>query len=137
MKILKNNEKEETIIKQTVKQSNQSLKSILNILILIGSIGFLIVGLSSYYNKNFVQFLDASKIIFFPQGLTMTIYGSLGLILSINQIIIVFSGIGEGFNEFDKKTRCFKILRKNTYSTNIELIYSFDDIVWEENIKKY
>lgn len=127
MKILKTNENTETRIKQTIQQSNRNLKSILNILILTGSIGFLSVGLSSYYNKNFL--IDSSKIIFFPQGLTMTIYGSIGLILSINQILILLGRIGEGFNEFDKKTRCLKILRKNTYSTNIELIYSFDDIV--------
>jgi hypothetical protein len=132
---MNNEEEKKTFLVQRVNQSNKLTKSLLNFSILSGSLGFLIVSMSSYLNKNFINILDAHKIIFYPQGLTMMIYGCLGLILSINQILILQLGIGEGFNEFNKKTKMFKIVRKNSYSKNLELIYSIDDIVRGINIK--
>jgi hypothetical protein len=135
MKKLNNTVNTETTLKQVIKQPNQKIKSLMNTLLLLGSLGFFITGLSSYYNTNFVSLLDTSKILFFPQGITMTIYGFFGIILSINQILILYYGIGEGFNEFNSKTGKFKILRKNSYSGKVELIYSLDDIVRDINLR--
>lgn len=132
---MKNEGKKEEILIQKIKQSNKILKNILNIIILSGSLGFLIISISSYLNKNLIEFLDASKIIFYPQGLTMMIYGLLGVILSINQILTIQLRIGEGWNEINKKTNTIKIVRKNSHFENLELSYSLDDIVRDINVK--
>lgn len=130
-----NNERKQTVLIQEIKQENINIKNVLNITLLLGSIGFLIVGISSYLNKNIIEILDATKILFFPQGLTMSIYGFLGLCLSTNQILITSFKIGEGFNEFNKETNAFKIFRKKSFSENIELIYPINDIVRNINLK--
>lgn len=122
-------EKKDTLLIQDIKQSNKKTKNILNIITLLGSSGFLIVGISSYLNQNIIEILQADKIIFFPQGLVMSLYGTIGLILSINQILINNLNIGEGYNEFNKETNEFILIRKNTFSKNIKLIFSLKDIV--------
>lgn len=68
-------------------QNYEELKDIFfTITMLLGSTGFLIVGISSYININLINFLNAKEIVFFPQGLTMSLYGSLGLIISSYQV---------------------------------------------------
>lgn len=135
MKSIKSEPNKEKILKEIILQPNQNIKKLLNTILLLGSLGFLIVSISSYYNQNIIGILDASKIIFFPQGLVMFIYGFLGLLISINQILILYWGVGEGFNEFNKQTGNFKLFRKNSYYKSIELIYSINDIVRDINLK--
>lgn len=66
---------DENILIENIQEENRVLKYFLNIVILLGALGFWIVGISSYLKYNIIPFLDASEIIFFPQGITMTIYG--------------------------------------------------------------
>jgi hypothetical protein len=66
---------EENILIENIEEENRVLKYLLNLVILLGALGFLIVGISSYLKYNLIPFLDASQIIFFPQGITMSIYG--------------------------------------------------------------
>lgn len=66
---------DENILIENIKEENKLLKYLLNIVIFLGALGFFIVGVSSYIRHNLIVFLDASEIIFFPQGITMLIYG--------------------------------------------------------------
>jgi hypothetical protein len=56
---------------------------------------------------------------------------TIGLILSINQLYILYSRIGEGFNEFNKVNGLMKIFRKGFYGKNsdINIVYPLSDIL--------
>lgn len=121
----------ENIFKEEIKESNQIIKYLLNSTIFLGAFGFLIVGISSYLKFNIIPLLDSSQIIFFPQGLTMCFYGSLGIILSINQFAISLLKIGEGYNEFDKRKGTVNIYRKGFpwKNSDVNITYPLKDIV--------
>lgn len=129
------NEKElksrDTIYVQKIEEEDKIVKYILNSTMFLGSLGFAIAGISSYTRTNIIGFIDANNIIFFPQGLTMCFYGTLGLIISINQILITYYKIGEGFNEFDKEKGTMRIYRKGFpwKNSDINLVYSLTDIL--------
>jgi hypothetical protein len=44
-------------------------------IVFLGALGFILVGLSSYLNKDIVSFLPSQSITFTPQGLVMCFYG--------------------------------------------------------------
>nr|P09362.2 RecName: Full=Photosystem I assembly protein Ycf4 [Euglena gracilis] len=118
------------ILRQEIKENNKIIKWFYNIVMLLGGIGFLIVGISSYIGNNLIYFLDASEIIFFPQGITMCFYGTCGILFSINQISIILNGVGEGYNEFNKELNLMTIYRKGKQGKNsdINITYSLKDI---------
>lgn len=120
-----------SLLRDEIVENEKQYKILLSIILLIGSIGFSIVGISCYINKNIVFFLDASKIIFFPQGITMLGYGIIGTITSIYQIIILLNKVGEGYNEFDKEKNTMKIFRKGFPGKNSDVIieYPLTDIL--------
>ena len=122
---------QEMIIKDEIKDPNEITKNILNIILLLGSLSFLITGISSYTNIKILMFIDPKEITFFPQGATMSFYGILGIAFSINQILITYAKVGEGFNKFDKYTGKINIYRKGFFGTNenINLLYEITDIV--------
>ena len=99
-------------------------------LILGGSISFLVTGLSSYFNYNFLLIFNAKNIVFFPQGLIMCFYGFLGLIFSIYLWLTIFWSIGGGFNEFNKIDGVVRIFRWGFPGKNrrILLEYSINQI---------
>lgn len=99
-----NSFRNESILQEKISEPNKVIKYIFNSIILLGAAGFLVVGISSYLRFNIISFLNADEIIFFPQGITMCFYGILGIILSINQFLILNWKIGEGYNEFNKET---------------------------------
>ena len=84
------------------------------IVIFLGSCGFLATGLCSYLGiPNWLSILNtASNLLaekqepslttlpFFPQGLLMSFYGSLGFLLTIYWSLLIFWNVGGGFNEF-------------------------------------
>ena len=101
-------------------------------IILIGAVGFLITGVLSYLNTQIsstdfgaIQSITTnstdtsllselpskSTIAFFPQGLLMCFYGSLGVLLSIYWWFLIFWNVGGGFNEFNKKESLIRIFR--------------------------
>ena len=136
IKLLKDNKEENNdIFIQEIKHSYKITKNVINVALLLGSLGFFFAGVFSYKSANLIEILDTSKIIFFPQGLTMTIYGGLGLVLSINQILIINLGLGEGHNEFNKQSNSLKIRRKNSYFETIEISFPLSDIVRTINLK--
>lgn len=69
-------------------------------------------------------------IPFFPQGLLMSFYGSLGLLLSFYWVLLIFWNVGGGFNEFNKKEGFIRIFRWGYPGKNrkIDLVYSLKDV---------
>jgi hypothetical protein len=111
------------------------------IFVSLGSLGFLSTGITSYFSTinplNQVDTLiDAQNafIPFFPQGLLMSFYGSLGILLSLYWWFLIFWNVGGGFNEFNKKDGLIRIFRWGYpgKTRKIDLIYSLKDV---ESIK--
>nr|YP_009492367.1 hypothetical chloroplast protein RF4 [Stauridium tetras]AWI68984.1 hypothetical chloroplast protein RF4 [Stauridium tetras] len=99
--------------------------------ILLGALGFLITGVSSYIGtKNLFFFATGADISFFPQGLLMCFYGSLGLLLSLYWWFLIFWNVGGGFNEFNKKDGIIRIFRWGYPGKNrkIDLSYTLKDV---------
>ena len=105
--------------------------------ILFGSLGFLFTGISSSFqnsSSNFEILNFSENIHFFPQGLLMCFYGSLGFLLSLYWWCLIFWNVGGGFNEFNKKENFIRIFRWGYPGKNrkIDLYYTFKDV---ESIK--
>ena len=117
--------------------------------VLLGAFGFLFTGLASYVTSNVsnmdssqLNFLFAnivkntknvdqtSQISFFPQGLVMCFYGSLGVLLSVYWWFLIFWNVGGGFNEFNKKEGFIRIFRWGYPGQNrkIDLYYTLKDV---------
>ena len=73
-------------------------------------------------------FLDG--IAFIPQGIVMTFYGSVGVLLSLFLILNVIFNVGGGYNKYDKSLGKIEIFRLGFPIKNKEiyLSYLFKDI---------
>nr|YP_010556081.1 hypothetical chloroplast RF4 [Monoraphidium dybowskii]UYR96183.1 hypothetical chloroplast RF4 [Monoraphidium dybowskii]WDE21114.1 hypothetical protein RF4 [Chlorolobion braunii] len=124
--------------------------------VLLGAVGFLLTGIKSYLSSNlslhatmevkniFLKLLGSSinslplslteisnsQISFFPQGLLMCFYGSLGFLLSLYWWFLIFWNVGGGFNEFNKKEGFIRIFRWGYPGQNrkIDLYYTLKDV---------
>ena len=96
----------------------------------IGGFGFLLTGLSSYFNFNLLPIIHSDNIIFFPQGLVMCFYGLLGIIFSFYLSLTILWSVGGGFNIFDKQNGIVRIFRWGFPGKNrrIDLTYLIDEI---------
>lgn len=110
-------------------------------IVFLGSCGFLSTGISSYFRiqSNSISsegsnvaaaIADYSQVSFFPQGLLMSFYGTLGLLLSIYWLVLIFWNVGGGFNEFNKKDGFIRVFRWGYPGKNrrIDLSYSLKDV---------
>lgn len=99
-------------------------------IIFLGGIGFLLTGISSYLGFDLLPNLQSKNIIFFPQGLVMCFYGTLGLVFSIYLWLTLFWSVGGGFNEFNKKEGIIRIFRWGFPGKNrrIDLSYPIKDV---------
>jgi hypothetical protein len=96
----------------------------------IGGIGFLLTGLSCYFNFPLLPFIKIDTIQFFPQGLVMCFYGILAISLSIYIWLIILWDLGQGFNEFNTDTGEIRIFRWGFPGKNrrIDLKYLISDV---------
>lgn len=96
----------------------------------VGGLGFLLTGLSVYFNTPLIPFSGISAIQFFPQGLVMCFYGLLGIILGSYIWLIIFWDLGQGFNEFNLETGQVRIFRWGFPGKNrrIDLQYPIADV---------
>nr|YP_010514238.1 photosystem I assembly protein Ycf4 [Macroptilium erythroloma]UXL85891.1 photosystem I assembly protein Ycf4 [Macroptilium erythroloma] len=79
-------------------------------IIFLGSLGLLLVAISSYLGMDLFLFSEEiSHFPFIPQGATMAFYGIGGLFISFYLWWIILWDIGGGFDIFDKKKKevCF------------------------------
>nr|AYQ94219.1 hypothetical chloroplast RF4 [Borodinellopsis texensis] len=108
--------------------------------VFLGSVGFLLTGISSYFGVSLGNFFSfrvpdissslSYSVSFFPQGLLMSFYGSLGFLLSLYWWFLIFWNVGGGFNEFDKKNGYIRIFRWGYPGKNrrIDFSYSLKDV---------
>lgn len=93
------------------KISNLGWASVL----LLGTSGFLLTGLSSYFGKDLIPFLYSSqeniKIAFAPQGLVMCFYGTAGFFVSTYLWCAILWNVGGGYNEFDREEGTITLFR--------------------------
>jgi len=101
-----------------------------SLFLLIGGLGFLLAGMSSYFKINLLPFTNATELVFIPQGLVMIFYGTLSFSLSFYIIFTVWLDVGGGYNEYNKLEDLVKIVRKGFpgRNRNILLTYSFSNI---------
>jgi hypothetical protein len=96
----------------------------------LGGLGFLLTGLSSFFQWSLLPFVNSITLQFFPQGLVMCFYGTLGILLGIYIFLIILWNLGEGFNEFNTSTGQVRIFRWGFPGKNrrIEIEYPFKDV---------
>ncbi|GJR29179.1 acetyl-CoA carboxylase beta subunit [Tanacetum coccineum] len=70
-----------------------------------GSLGFLLVGTSSYLGRNLISLFPSQEIVFFPQGIVMSFYGIAGLFISSYLWCTISWNVGSGYDRFDRKDR--------------------------------
>jgi len=90
-----------------------------------GGISFLLAGISSYFNINFLPIANPRELAFIPQGLVMSFYGTLSTTLSIYIFITLFWDIGSGYNEYNKVENLVKIVRKGFPGKNREILLTY------------
>ena len=93
--------------------------------LLIGGIGFLLAGISSYLKINLLPFANPTELVFIPQGLVMMFYGTLSFGISIYILITVFLDIGSGYNEYNRVENLVKIVRKGFPGKNREILLTY------------
>ena len=94
-------------------------------ILLVGGLGFLLAGVSSYFNKNFLPFSNPSELVFIPQGLVMMFYGTLSLGLSLYICFTIILDIGGGYNEYNKFENLVKIVRKGFPGKNRQVLLTY------------
>ena len=96
-----------------------------SVFLLLGGLGFLLAGLSSYYKINFLPFANPSELVFIPQGLVMMFYGTLSLGLSGYICFTIILDIGSGYNEYNKLEELVKIVRKGFPGKNRQVLLTY------------
>jgi hypothetical protein len=98
--------------------------------VLIGGVGFLLAGISSYLHVNLLPFSDPTRLVFIPQGIAMAGYGLAGTLFSLYLWLTILLDVGGGYNEFDKKAGTVKIFRSGFLGKNrrIELNCKTEDV---------
>ena len=96
----------------------------------IGGVGFFLASISSYTKSNVLPFTDATKLLFFPQGIVMGFYGVLGSLFALYYWLTVVWNVGSGYNEFNRRTQKVTIYRNGFPGKNreIELVYPYKSI---------
>ncbi|KAK9662597.1 hypothetical protein RND81_O010500 [Saponaria officinalis] len=80
-------------------------------ILLLGSLGFVFVGISSYLGRSFISLFPSQQILFFPQGIVMSFYGLAGLFISSYLWCTISLNVGSGYDFFDKKEGIVCIFR--------------------------
>jgi|Transcript_21741 hypothetical protein len=95
----------------------------------MGGLGFFLTGLSSYFTVNLLIFSDLTNIAFIPQGIILTFYGTVGLILGIFLCLTIWWDVGFGYNDYNAEQ--ITIYRKGFPGKNREL-----SLIFPSNIVK-
>lgn len=94
-------------------------------IILGGGLGFVLSGLSSYLKINLIPFASPTDLLFIPQGIVMTFYGTIGLLIGIFLWLTIVWDIGSGYNEFNKENGRICIFRKGFPGKNRQIIFNY------------
>lgn len=101
----------------------------------MGATGFFLASLSSYFGVNLLPLANSANfnptdLIFIPQGVAMGFYGIAGLALASYLWLTMLWNVGGGYNQFDKETGTFQIVRQGFPGKNrhIEISQPLSDI---------
>nr|QUG09841.1 photosystem I assembly protein Ycf4 [Pseudocerastium stellarioides] len=94
-------------------------------ILLLGSLGFVLVGISSYLGRNFISLFPPQQILFFPQGIVMSFYGIAGLFISSYLWCTISLNVGSGYDFFDKKEGIVCIVRRGFPGKNRRICLRF------------
>ena len=96
-----------------------------SLFLLLGSVGFLLAGFSSYLKIDLLPFVNTIHLVFIPQGLVMIFYGTLSFSISLYIILTLFLDVGSGYNEYNKLENLVKIVRKGFPGKNREIFLTY------------
>nr|AKZ30139.1 photosystem I assembly protein Ycf4 [Goodenia rosea] len=95
------------------------------IILLLVSLGFFLVGISSYMGRNLLSLFPSQQILFFPQGLVMSFYGVAGLFISSYLWCTISWNVGSGYDRFDRKDGIVCIFRWGFPGKNRRIFLQF------------
>nr|YP_010284918.1 photosystem I assembly protein Ycf4 [Silene gracilicaulis]UKQ57325.1 photosystem I assembly protein Ycf4 [Silene gracilicaulis]UKQ57405.1 photosystem I assembly protein Ycf4 [Silene gracilicaulis] len=101
----------ERICIELIRGSRKISNLVWAIILFLGSLGFILVGISSYLGRNFISLFPPQQILFFPQGIVMSFYGIAGLFISSYLWCTISLNVGSGYDFFDKKEGIVCIFR--------------------------
>ena len=116
---------EQQIRQDKILGSQRSSNYFWAIFLFFGGLGFLLAGVSSYFNINLLPFSNPRELVFIPQGLIMMFYGTLSIGLSIYISFTVTLDIGGGYNEYNKLEKLVKIVRKGFPGKNRQILLTY------------
>lgn len=116
---------ENEIRRDTIVGSRRFSNYFWSFFLLIGGIGFVLAGLSSYLKINFLPFANPTDLVFIPQGLVMIFYGTLSFGMSLYILVTIFLDVGSGYNEYNRVERLVKIVRKGFPGKNREILLTY------------
>lgn len=94
-------------------------------ILLVGSLGFLLVGISSYLGRNLISLFPTQQILFFPQGIVMSFYGIAGLFISSYLWCTISWNVGSGYDRFDRKEGIVYIFRWGFPGKNRRIFFRY------------
>lgn len=94
-------------------------------ILFLGSLGFFLVGISSYLGRNLISLFPSPQIIFFPQGIVMSFYGIAGLFISSYLWCTILWNVGSGYDRFDRKEGIVCIFRWGFPGKNRRILLQF------------
>nr|UCU57555.1 photosystem I assembly protein Ycf4 [Hypericum ascyron] len=95
------------------------------VILFLGSLGFFLVGLSSYLGRNGISLFASQQILFFPQGIVMAFYGIAGLFISSYLWCTISWNIGSGYDRFDRKEGIVSLFRWGFPGKNRRILLRF------------
>ena len=116
---------QQEIRKDKVVGSRRFSNYLFSFLLLVGGLGFLLAGISSYLKTNLLPFSDLTKLTFIPQGLIMMFYGTLSFGISLYILFTIYFDIGSGYNEYNQIENLVKIVRKGFPGKNREILLTY------------
>lgn len=122
--------KDSQVLTQTVIGARRPSNYFWAVIAMMGGVGFLLAGLSSYFQVNLLIVSDPADLQFIPQGIALTFYGVAGSLVSLYLWLVILWDVGGGYNEFNKNTNKVKIFRWGYPGKNrrIEVENNLDDI---------
>ena len=66
------------------------------VILTLGGLGFFLSGISSYIKVNLIPFTDSTQLVFIPQGILLTFYGTVALLISTYIVLTIFLGYWRG-----------------------------------------
>ena len=84
-----------TLVRYDLILGSRRLSNYLWLIIsLLGGLGFFTVGISSYFRVQLLPFGNVEAIQFIPQGIVMTFYGVIGMLLSLFLLVNIIFNVG-------------------------------------------